>query len=139
MSLRSYVSPDPKSRASRPLAVRLRRPARAPVRQAPAQAMGPLAGMPRDEELYELADFFKIFGDSTRIRMLYALRSELCVQDLADGLGMGQSAVSHQLRVLKSSGLVRHRREGRRAFYTLDDEHIAQIITQGLIHVREPR
>ena len=96
--------------------------------------------MPREEELYELADFFKIFGDSTRIRMLYALhRSELCVQDLAAALSMGQSAVSHQLRVLKSSGLVRHRREGRRAYYTLDDEHIADIITQGLTHVREPR
>ncbi len=95
---------------------------------------------PRDEELYELADFFKIFGDSTRIRMLYALhRTELCVQDLAAALSMGQSAVSHQLRVLKSSGLVRYRREGRRAYYTLEDEHIAQIITQGLTHVREPR
>ena len=96
--------------------------------------------MPRDEELYELADFFKIFGDSTRIRMLYALhRSELCVQDLASELSMGQSAVSHQLRVLKSSGMVRYRREGRRAYYALDDEHIAGIITQGLTHVREPR
>jgi ArsR family transcriptional regulator len=96
--------------------------------------------MPRDEELYELADFFKIFGDSTRIRMLYALHGgELCVQDLASTLAMEPSAVSHQLRVLKSSGLVRHRREGRRAYYALDDEHIAGIITQGLAHVREPR
>ncbi len=95
---------------------------------------------PRDEELYELADFFRIFGDSTRIRMLYALHNtELCVQDLAAALSMGQSAVSHQLRVLKSSGLVRYRREGRRAYYTLEDEHIARIITQGLTHVREPR
>jgi DNA-binding transcriptional ArsR family regulator len=105
-------------------------------------AAGPDArgAMPRDEELYELADFFKIFGDSTRIRILYALhRRELCVQDLAGALSMGQSAVSHQLRVLKSSGLVRHRREGRRAYYALDDEHIARIITQGLTHVREPR
>jgi ArsR family transcriptional regulator len=96
--------------------------------------------MPRDEELYDLADFFKIFGDSTRIRMLYALHGgELCVQDLASTLAMEPSAVSHQLRVLKSSGLVRHRREGRRAYYALDDEHIAGIITQGLAHVREPR
>ena len=96
--------------------------------------------MPRDEELYELADFFKIFGDSTRIRMLYALHGgEMCVQDLASTLTMEPSAVSHQLRVLKSSGLVRYRRDGRRAFYALDDEHIDGIITQGLTHVREPR
>lgn len=96
--------------------------------------------MPRDEDLYELADFFKIFGDSTRIRMLYALHGgELCVQELAAALGMGQSAVSHQLRVLRASGLVRHRRQGRRAYYALDDEHISEIITQGLTHVREPR
>ena len=111
-----------------------------PREQGAARATAALRGMPRDEVLYEVADFFKIFGDSTRIRMLYALhRSELCVQDLASGLGMGQSAVSHQLRVLKSSGLVRHRREGRRAFYALDDEHIAGIITQGLAHVKERR
>jgi DNA-binding transcriptional ArsR family regulator len=95
---------------------------------------------PREEELYDLADFFKIFGDSTRIRILYALhRSEMCVQDLAAELGMSQSAVSHQLRVLKASGLARHRRDGRRAFYALDDEHIAGIITQGMTHVRESR
>ena len=124
MSLRSYKG---------------RRGDRAPGRSV-AAAADAVRGMPPDEELYELADFFKIFGDSTRIRMLYALhRSELCVQDLASGLGMGQSAVSHQLRVLKSSGLVRYRREGRRAFYALDDEHIAEIITQGLTHVRETR
>lgn len=103
-------------------------------------ASGSARGLPRDEELYDLADFFRIFGDSTRIRMLYALHGgELCVQDLAAALGMGQSAVSHQLRVLKASGLVRCRREGRRAYYALDDEHIAGIITQGLAHVREPR
>ena len=117
-----------------------RAPARSSARPGRRAEAPAFRGMPRDEELYELADFFKIFGDSTRIRILCALhRSELCVQDLASGLGMGASAVSHQLRVLKSSGLVRHRRDGRRAFYALDDEHIAQIITQGLTHVREPR
>jgi ArsR family transcriptional regulator, lead/cadmium/zinc/bismuth-responsive transcriptional repressor len=131
MSVHSYErpGPGPVRRATRTPGPDRRRPG------SPA-----LRGMPADEELYDLADFFKIFGDSTRIRILYALyRGELCVQDLADGLGMGQSAVSHQLRVLKASGLVRHRRAGRRAYYALDDEHIEQIVTQGLTHVRERR
>jgi ArsR family transcriptional regulator, lead/cadmium/zinc/bismuth-responsive transcriptional repressor len=118
------------------------KPGRRPDRRKAGRAAipGGFRTMPADEELYDLADFFKIFGDSTRIRILYALhREELCVQDLADGLGMGQSAVSHQLRVLKASGLVRHRRAGRHAYYALDDEHIEQIVTQGLAHVRERR
>jgi ArsR family transcriptional regulator, lead/cadmium/zinc/bismuth-responsive transcriptional repressor len=136
MSVHSYEQPGPGA---------IRRVTRraGPARRHPGRAAdGPagLRGMPADEELYDLADFFKIFGDSTRIRILYALyRGELCVQDLAGGLGMGQSAVSHQLRVLKASGLVRYRRAGRRAYYALDDEHIEQIVTQGLTHVRERR
>jgi DNA-binding transcriptional ArsR family regulator len=135
MSAHSYVE-SPRGRASAPrAAARLSPAALRQRRPAPL-----LHGMPPEEELYALADFFKIFGDSTRIRILYALyRSELCVQDLAAGLAMGASAVSHQLRVLKSSGIVRHRREGRRVYYSLDDEHIAQIVSQGLTHVREGR
>ena len=81
--------------------------------------------MPDDEVLYELADLFRVFGDSTRIKILYALHdSELCVQDIADAVQLSQSAVSHQLRVLKDSKLVRFRREGKTVFYALDDDHV---------------
>lgn len=93
---------------------------------------------PSDEILYKLADFYKVFADPTRIRILYALSSgELCVCDIAELLGMTQSAISHQLRVLKQSALVRFRRDGKTVYYALADNHIATILAQGLDHVQE--
>lgn len=94
--------------------------------------------MPDEETLYDLADFFKIFADSTRIKILYVLMcSEMCVCDLAQLLGMTQSAISHQLRTLKQMDLVRYRREGKTVFYSLADGHIKAILSQGLEHVTE--
>ena len=94
--------------------------------------------MPDEERLYELADFFKVFGDSTRVKILYALiASEICVQDLSELLGLNQSAVSHQLRILKQTGLVKYRKDGKYAFYSLDDDHVTQILTQGMAHLFE--
>ena len=94
--------------------------------------------LPPDEVLSDLADLFKIFGDSTRIKILYALlRSELCVCDIADLLGLTQSAISHQLRALKNARLVKSRREGKTVFYALADDHVKTIIDQGLEHVSE--
>ena len=94
--------------------------------------------MPTDEELQSLADFFRIFGDSTRIRILYALsQSELCVCDIARLLGMGQSAISHQLRILKQMRLVKFRREGKSVLYSLADGHIETILAQGMEHIGE--
>lgn len=94
--------------------------------------------MPTDEELQSLADFFRIFGDSTRIRILYALsQSELCVCDIACLLGMGQSAISHQLRILKQMRLVKFRREGKSVLYSLADGHIETILAQGMEHIGE--
>ncbi len=91
-----------------------------------------------DEVLYDLAELFKVFGDSTRIRILYAMFDrELCVSDLADRLQLSQSSVSHQLRILKSSKLVKCRREGKSIFYSLDDDHVRKIISMGLEHVEE--
>lgn len=92
--------------------------------------------MPDDDRLYDLADLFRVFGDSTRIRILYALfESELCVCDLAQLLGLTQSAVSHQLRTLKDAKLVRFRREGKSIIYGLDDDHVRQILSVGLEHL----
>lgn len=89
-----------------------------------------------DESLYQLADLFKIFGDSTRIRILYTLtQQELCVQEIADTLSMTQSAISHQLRVLKHSSLVKARRDGKTIYYSLADDHVKTIMKQGLEHV----
>ncbi len=94
--------------------------------------------LPEDEVLYDLAELFKIFGDSTRVKLLYILSvSEMCVQDLAQLLGVTQSAVSHQLRALKASKLVRYRREGKTVFYALADGHVRTILDQGLEHVEE--
>lgn len=94
--------------------------------------------MPDDEILYDVADLFKVFGDCTRIKILYALfESEMCVCDIADLLGMSQSAISHQLRVLKQSRLVKYRRDGKTVFYSLNDDHIKTIFNQGLEHVLE--
>jgi len=94
--------------------------------------------IPNEETLYHLADLFKVFGDLTRIRILYTLSvQELCVCDIAEVLGMSQSAISHQLRVLKQSHLVKYRREGKTIFYSLADSHVATILAQGLDHVEE--
>ena len=94
--------------------------------------------LPADEVLYDLAELFKIFGDSTRIKLLYALyESELCVCDLADVLGLTQSAVSHQLRLLKSSKRVKFRRDGKTVFYSLADDHVVRILSQGMEHLEE--
>ena len=94
--------------------------------------------MPSEEELYDLAELFKVFGDTTRIRILYELfGGELCVTDIADHLSMTQSAISHQLRVLKASRLVRARRDGKTVYYSLDDDHVRSIIEKGVEHVLE--
>lgn len=94
--------------------------------------------LPPDEVLYDLAELFKIFGDSTRIKILYALlQSELCVCDIAGLLDVTQSAVSHQLRVLKASKLVKFRREGKVVFYSLADDHVSRILSQGMEHIEE--
>lgn len=94
--------------------------------------------MPEDEKLYDLAELFKVFGDSTRIKILYALfEAELCVCDIAQLLGLTQSAVSHQLRVLKAGRLVKPRKEGKTVFYSLADDHVRTLIAQGMEHVEE--
>ena len=94
--------------------------------------------MPDEEILYDLAELFKIFGDSTRIKLLYVLfESEMCVCDIANLLGMTQSAISHQLRALKQSKLVKYRREGKTVFYSLADSHVRTILDQGMEHVAE--
>lgn len=94
--------------------------------------------MPPDEILYDLAELFKVFGDSTRVKILYALfESELCVGDIAQLLGLTQTAVSHQLRVLKTNKLVRFRKDGKNVFYTLSDDHVRSIIEMGMEHVEE--
>ena len=94
--------------------------------------------MPDEERLYDLAELFKVFGDSTRIRILYVLfESEMCVCDIAEVLNMTQSAISHQLRVLKQARLVRSRRAGKQSYYFLADDHVRTIIGQGMDHVTE--
>lgn len=94
--------------------------------------------MPPDEILYDLAELFKVFGDTTRVRILYALfESELCVNDMAQLLGLSQTAVSHQLRVLKNNKLVKFRKEGKIVFYSLSDDHVRSIIEMGMEHVEE--
>lgn len=94
--------------------------------------------IPDDKTLYGLADLFKVFGDPTRIRILYALSAEeLCVCDIASVLSMTQSAISHQLRVLKQTKLVKFRREGKTVYYSLADSHVKTILNQGLEHVQE--
>ena len=96
------------------------------------------AAMPADEVLINLADLFKVFSDSTRVKILWALqRSEMCVCDIAALLGMTTSAISHQLRILRQTRLVKHRRDGRVVYYSLDDEHVGNVFAQGLAHVCE--
>ena len=94
--------------------------------------------MPQEESLYDLAELFKVFGDSTRIRILWALHeTEMCVCDIAVLLNMTQSAISHQLRVLKQANLVKNRKEGKVVYYSLVDDHVREIFDQGLIHINE--
>lgn len=96
--------------------------------------------IPEEETLYDLADLFKVLGDSTRIKILCALfQAEMCVCDIAALLGMTQSAISHQLRVLKQSRLVKYRKDGKVVYYSLDDEHVKNIFDQGLLHIAEKR
>lgn len=97
-----------------------------------------LEQQPDDEILYDLAELFKVFGDSTRIKILYSMfEHELCVNDIAGLLNLSQSSVSHQLRILKTSKLVKFRREGKSIYYSLDDEHVRSIISMGMEHVEE--
>ena len=94
--------------------------------------------LPEETELYDLAELFKVFGDSTRIRILFVLfEAEVCVCDLAQALNMTQSAISHQLRILKQNKLVKSRRDGKSIFYSLADDHVRAIIDQGREHIEE--
>ena len=94
--------------------------------------------MPEEDHLYDLAELFKVFGDSTRIRILYLLlESEMCVCDIAQCLSMTQSAISHQLRVLKNADLIRFRRDGKTVIYSLADEHVRMILSCGMEHILE--
>ena len=94
--------------------------------------------MPEETELYDLAELFKVFGDSTRIRILTViLGEEMCVCDIAEALSMNQSAVSHQLRILKTSNLVKTRRNGKSIIYSLTDDHVRTIIDCGMEHIAE--
>lgn len=96
------------------------------------------ATLPDEETLYDLADLFRMFADSTRIKILYLLfESEMCVCDIAQLLGMTQSAISHQLRALKQAKLVKNRRDGKTVFYSLADDHVRTIINQGMDHIEE--
>ena len=94
--------------------------------------------MPEETDLYDLAELFKVFGDSTRIRILFVLfEAEVCVCDLAHVLNMTQSAISHQLKILKQNRLVKSRREGKSIFYSLADDHVRTMIAQGREHIEE--
>ena len=94
--------------------------------------------MPDEDTLYDLTELFRIFGDSTRIRILYVLfEAEMCVCDIAQLLGMTQSAISHQLRVLKANKLVKFRRDGKTVYYALDDDHVRSILSMGMDHIEE--
>ncbi len=94
--------------------------------------------LPDETELYNLAELFKVFGDTTRIRILYALSiNEMCVCDIATALNMSQSAISHQLKVLKNNKLVKNRRDGKSIIYSLDDNHVFSILDQGFSHISE--
>ena len=95
-------------------------------------------GMPKDEEFYDLADLYKMFSDSTRIRILWALsREEMCVCDIAVLLGMTKSAISHQLRALRLSNLVKYDKQGKEVYYSLADNHVKDIFQMGFEHIRE--
>ena len=97
-----------------------------------------LDSLPDEDALYDLAELFKVFGDSTRVRILFALfKSELCVCDLSEALDMTQSAISHQLQILRTNKLVKSRRDGKQVYYSLADSHVVTIIDQGLNHILE--
>lgn len=107
------------------------------MKKTPPHICKPSLQLP-DDTLYDLADLFKVFGDSTRLRILSALfNCEQCVQHIADELGMTHSAISHQLRFLKQNKLVKSRRSGKTVFYSLADEHVKRIFNQGLEHIQE--
>lgn len=94
--------------------------------------------MPNDEKIFDLADFFKVFGDSTRIKIIYALlEQDLCVGEIADITYSTPSAISHQLRILKQNKLVKYQKVGKEIYYSLDDEHIKEILTKGREHLDE--
>lgn len=94
--------------------------------------------MPEDDLIYDSAEFFKVFADSTRMKIIYALlENELCVCDLANIVKTTQSAISHQLRILKQSKLVKYRKDGKVVYYSLDDEHIREIVMKGREHIEE--
>lgn len=96
------------------------------------------SAMPKSDTLYALSDLFKVFGDATRIKILYALfQSEMCVCDIANLLGMTTSAISHQLKALKQARLIKFRKEGKAVFYSLADDHVRTIINNGLAHINE--
>lgn len=104
----------------------------------PEAVAAALDHLPDDETLYDLADLFKLFGDFTRVKILSLLEGgEMCVCDIAEALDMNQSAISHQLRVLKTNKLVRSHRDGRQVFYALADAHVMTILRQGLEHINE--
>ena len=106
--------------------------------KATASAQDVLKQMPDEEMLYDLADLFKVFADTTRIKILYALmEGDLCVADISEVVGVSQSAVSHQLRSLKQAHLVKFRREGKQVVYSLSDDHVYTMLTQGLTHICE--
>lgn len=105
---------------------------------SPAEESSDSAALPDEELLYDLADLFKVFSDTTRIKILYALMNrDLCVADIADEVGTTQSAVSHQLRTLKQARLVRFHREGRSIVYALADDHVHTMLAQGMSHICE--
>lgn len=107
------------------------------MKKTPLHICKPSLQLP-DDTLYDLADLFKVFGDSTRLRILCALfNCEQCVQHIADELGMTHSTISHQLRFLKQNKLVKSRRSGKTVFYSLADEHVKRIFNQGLEHIQE--
>ena len=110
-----------------------------PETKDPAPALQPESpDMPDDEVLYELADLFRVFGDSTRIKILYALHdNELCVQDIANAVQLSQSAVSHQLRVLKDSKVVRFRLGFKTVYYGVDDDQVRSVLSMGMDHIEE--
>ncbi len=96
------------------------------------------SGMSRKEKIGQMADFFKVFGDATRLRILFILQEgEMAVQAVADALGMHQTAISQQLKLLRSSRLVKFRKEGRSIYYSLNDDHIVKILSMGLEHINE--
>ena len=104
----------------------------------PEQIAAARSHLPKEDTLFALADLYKIFGDSTRLRILYVLfDTELCVCDIAELLGMTVSAISHQLRVLKQSRLIKYRKVGKSVFYSLADDHVHTILGQGMEHITE--